>query len=76
MMILYKKQGMNRKEPTFLVSVKTKIHLKKLLYMNMDRTNKENIIPWIGVDFWGGYKDAEDKDMQGAGTSKLEQIQN
>jgi FtsZ-binding cell division protein ZapB len=77
---MHKKQGMDRSEPVILASTKTKTFLKKapLREQHAGSAEKENIMPWNGVDPWGGYnkfKENADQDVQMARSSKAERWQ-
>ena len=79
-MTMHKKQGMDRSEPVILASTKTKTFLKKapLREQHAGSAEKENIMPWNGVDPWGGYnkfKENADQDVQMARSSKAERWQ-
>eukprot|EP00435_Cladocopium_sp_Y103_P073269 s49_g43.t1 len=76
---LHKKQEHGKNEPMILSSAKTKSLLKKIPQSSKvnSKEDKENIMPWNGMDPWGGFnkfKEAGDADQQMVRTSKIEQL--
>ena len=77
---LHKKPELDKKVVSVLSSAKTKTYLRKGPTQNtsIPVKDKENVMPWNGMDPWGGYNkfpDAEDAGQTGHRTSKLEQLQ-
>ena len=78
---LHKKQEEDKREQVILSSAKTKSFLKKTpaSQASSSKTDKENVMPWSGLDPWGGFnkfKEAEGATAQPLRTSKLEKLQN
>ena len=77
---LHKKPEENRNEPVVLSSAKTKSYLKKApsATSSTSHRDKENVMPWNGMDPWGGYnrfKEADEAEAQPLRTSKFEKLQ-
>ena len=77
---VHKKQGPERVEPVILASSKTKTYLKKTPAgpRGDQDQNKENVMPWNGVDPWGGYnkfREGAEQDAPMARSSKMERLQ-
>ena len=78
---LHKKQVEDKGQQVILSSAKTKSFLKKTpaTQTSNSKADKENVMPWSGLDPWGGFnkfKEAEGVAAQPLRTSKLEKQQN
>jgi len=76
---MHKRQTPEKAEQTILAPTKTKSFLKKApARPNRDIENdKENIMPWSGMDPWGGYNkfpEGQDHDVPMARTSKMDRL--
>lgn len=77
---MHKKQEAERTEPIILASAKTKTFLKKAPARKQaaGSQDKENVMPWNGLDPWGGYnkfQDGVEPDAQMTRSTKLERLQ-
>jgi len=77
---MHKRQSIEKAEQVILAPTKTKTFLKKTPARSTREVenDKENIMPWNGLDPWGGYNkfpDGHEQDSQMARTSKLERLQ-
>eukprot|EP00435_Cladocopium_sp_Y103_P068262 s345_g31.t1 len=79
-LVTLQKTEAEKQEQVILTSVKTKTYLKKTPETShqSDSNEKENVMPWNGLDPWRGYnkfKEGGDSDQQMARSSKFEQLQ-
>ena len=77
---LHKKPEIDKKTVSVLSSAKTKTFLRKSPTSTaaLKLAGKENVMPWNGLDPWGGYNkfpDAEEVGQSSHRTSKMEQLQ-
>jgi len=77
---MHKRQAPEKAEQTILAPTKTKSFLKKApARQNREIENdKENIMPWSGMDPWGRYnkfQEGQDHDAPMARASKMERLQ-
>ena len=77
---MHKRQSFEKAEQVILAPTKTKTFLKKTpTRSSKDVANdKENVMPWNGLDPWGGYNkfsEGQEQDSQMTRTSKMERLQ-
>ena len=77
---LHKKPEIDKKAASVLSSAKTKTFLRKspASSASMRSADKENVMPWNGLDPWGGFNkfpEAEETGQSSHRTSKMEQLQ-
>lgn len=78
---MHKRPNTERIEQGILAPTKTKTFLKKTPGRSSKEAehDKESILPWNGMDPWGGYNkfsDGPDQDAQMTRTSKMERLHN
>ena len=76
---MHKRQSIEKAEQVILAPTKTKTFLKKTpgRPSREAENDEENVMPWNGLDPWGGYNkfpDGQEQDSQMARSSKMERL--